>query len=201
MSTTKSIRTHLRSIPKGKPFTSSRFATFGPGGTVGRALARLVERGEIERVARGVFVRPRKSRYVGNVLPGVGEVVHAMATASGETVQMHGAEAARRLGLTTQTPVAPVYHTSASSRSIKVGNTTVRMVHTSNPRRLQFAGEEAGLALAALWYVGRNGATVDTVEAIRSAITPQAFEKLRSAQVPAWMGVLLHAAEPERAHA
>ena len=87
-----------------------------------RALARLVERGEIERLARGVFVRPRKSRHVGNVLPGVGAVVHAMATASGATVQMHGAEAARRLGLTNQAPVSPVYHTSASSRSIRVGN-------------------------------------------------------------------------------
>ena len=201
MTTTASIRTHVRSIPKGKPFTSSRFAALGPRGTVDRALARLVERGEIERVARGAFVRPRKSRYVGNVLPGVGEVVHAMAHASGETVQMHGAEAARRLGLTTQAPLTPMYHTSASSRSIHVGNTTVRMVHTSNPRRLQFAGEEAGLALAALWYVGKKEATVDTVNTVRSAITPQAFEKLCSAQVPAWMSTLINAAEPESAHA
>lgn len=201
MRTTESIRTHLRGIQKGKPFTSSRFAPLGPRGTVDRALARLVERGEIERLARGVFVRPRKSRYVGNVLPSVGEVVHAMATASGETVQMHGAEAARRLGLTTQAPVAPVYHTSASSRSIRIGNTTVRMIHTSNPRRLQFAGEEAGLALAALWYVGKNDATADTVATIRSAIEPEAFEKLRSAQVPAWMGTLLHADEPVPSHA
>ena len=195
MSTTESIRAHLRGIPKGKPFTTSRFAALGPRGTVDRALARLVEQGEIERLARGVFVRPRKSRYVGSVLPGVGEIVHAMAAASGETVQMHGAEAARRLGLTTQVPVAPVYHTNASSRSIQVGNTIVRMIHTSNPRRLQFAGEEAGLALAALWYVGKDDATVHTVAAVRSAIKPKSFEKLRSAQVPAWMGALLHPAE------
>lgn len=33
-----------------------------------------------------------------------------------------------------------MYHTSASSRSIRVGNTIVRMIHTSNHRRLQFAG-------------------------------------------------------------
>lgn len=74
------------------------------------------------------------------------------------------------------------------------------MIHTSNPRRLQFAGEAAGLALAALWYLGKSEATVDTVATIRSAIGPEAFEKLRSAQVPAWMEPLLHA-EPQPAHA
>ena len=201
MSTTKSVRNHIRSIPRGKPFTSSRLAAFGSRGAVDRALARLVERGEIERLARGAFVRPRKNRYIGNVLPGVDEVVHTLASARGETIQIHGAEAARRLGLTPQAPLAPVYHTSASSRSIQIGNTTVRMIHTSNPRRLQFAGEPAGLALAALWYVGKSDATVDTVATIRSAIGPEAFEKLRSAQVPAWMGPHLHAAEPQPAHA
>ena len=201
MNTTESIRNRLADTPRGKPFTSSRFAALGPRGSVDRALGRLVERGEIERLARGIFVRPRKSRYVGNVLPGVAEVVQALADASGETIQIHGAEAARRLGLTTQAPVAPVYHTSASSRSIRVGNTIVRMIHTSNPRRLQFAGEEAGLALSALWYVGKKGATVDTVSAIRAAIGNKAFGKLRSAQVPVWMGRLLDAVEPRPVHA
>lgn len=201
MSTTESIRACLRGIPKGKLFTTSRFGALGSRGTVDRALARFVEQGEIKRLARGVFVRPRKSRYVGNVLPGVDEVVQAMASASGEKVQMHGAEAARRLGLTTQVPVAPVYHTSASSRSIRVGNTTVRMIHTSNPRRLQFAGTEAGLALAALWYIGKNNATIETVATVRSAIKPEAFEKLCSAQVPAWLDTLLHATETASSNA
>lgn len=197
MSITESVRNHLRGFPKGQPFTTSRLVALGPRGAVDRALARLVERGEIERLARGVFVRPRRNRYVGNVLPGVGEVVRALASARGETVQVHGAEAARRLGLTTQAPIAPVYHTSASTRSIRIGNTVVRMIHTSNPRRLQFAGKPEGLALAALWYIGKDDATVDTVATIRSTIGPEAFARLRSAQVPAWMAKLLRGDESE----
>lgn len=106
MSTTESVRNHIR-IPRGKPFTSSRLAAFGSRGAVDRALARLVERGEIERLARGAFVRPRKNRYIGNVLPGVDEVVHTLASARGETIQIHGAEAARRLGLTPRRPLRP----------------------------------------------------------------------------------------------
>ena len=194
MSTAQTIRTDIRKLPRGRPFTTSRFAAHGPRGTVDRALSRIVREGEIERLSRGVFVRPRESRFVGSVLPGIAEVVRVIARDNGETVQIHGAEAARRLGLSTQAPTTPVFHTNASSRSIRIGNTTVKMVHTSNRRRLQFAGEPVGLALAALWYLGRNNATPEAVARIESSIGPEAFAKLRSADMPAWMADALDAA-------
>ena len=193
MSVAEAIRTDLRRLPRGRPFTTSRFACHGPRGAVDRALSRIVEEGEIERLSRGVFVRPKRSRFVGAVLPGVAEVVRAIARDSGETVQVHGAEAARRLGLSTQAPTVPIFHTSASSRSIRIGNTTVRMVHTSNRRRLQFAGEPSGLALAALWYLDKDNATPEAVATIESAIGPEEFARLRSADMPAWMADALDA--------
>ncbi|MDE0047832.1 MAG: DUF6088 family protein [bacterium] len=198
MSVAQTIRTELRKLPRGRPFATSRFARHGPRGAVDRALSRIVEEGGIERLARGVFVRPRKSRFVGSVVPGVTEVVRVIARDNGETVQVHGAEAARRLGLSTQAPTTPVYHTSASSRTIRIGNATVRMVHTSNRRRLQFAGETAGLALAALWYLGRGNATPEAVARIESAIGPDAFARLRSADMPAWMADALDAGAAAR---
>ncbi len=200
MSTTEAIRTHIRSVPKGKPFTTSLFTHCGPRGTVDRALSRIVHDGEITRLSRGVFARPRKSRFVGNVIPGVFEVIQAIARDNGETVQVHGAEAARRLGLSTQVPTMPVFLTSASSRSIRIGNITVRMIHTSNRRRLQFAGATAGLALSALWYLGKHNVTTETVAAIASAVGAEEFEKLRSADVPAWMATALDAAARNNPH-
>ena len=163
MSTAEAIRTDIRKLPRGRPFTTSRFAAHGSRGAVDRALSRIVREGEIEHLSRGVFVRPRRSRFVGSVFPGLAEVVRVIARDNGETVQVHGAEAARRFGLSAQAPTTPVFHTSASSRSIRIGNITVRMVHTSNRRRLQFAGEPAGLALAALWYFGKDNVTLEAV--------------------------------------
>ena len=61
------------------------------------------------------------------------------------------------------------------------------MIHTSNHRRLQFAGETTGIALSALWYLGKDNVNPETVAAIKSALTPVEFEKLRSAHTPAWM--------------
>ncbi len=71
--------------------------------------ARGVKQGEIARVSRGVFVRPKKSRYVGEVMPEPSKVAQAIANAHGETIQVQGAEAARLLGLTTQMPLQPVF--------------------------------------------------------------------------------------------
>ena len=187
MSTARTIRTGIRKLPKGKPFTSARFLEHGSRGTVDRTLSRLAARGEIQRLARGVFVRPRTNRFVGTVLPDILEVVEAIARSNGETVQIHGAEAARRLKLSTQVPTAPVFHTNASSRTIRIANVAVRMVHTSNRRRLQFAGEAAGAALAALWYLGEKNVTPKTVAAIEAALGPADFQRLRSADLPAWM--------------
>ena len=61
------------------------------------------------------------------------------------------------------------------------------MVHTSNRRRLQFAGEAAGAALAALWYLGEKNVAPKTVAAIEAALGPAEFQRLRSADLPAWM--------------
>ena len=187
MSTAQAIQNGIRKLPRGKPFTRARFLKYGSHGSVDRALSRLVGRGEILRVARGVFVRPKTSRFVGTVQPDVLEVVEAIAHRNGETIQVHGAEAARRFKLSTQVPISPVFYTSGSSRVMRIGNFSVRMVHTSSRRRLQFAGEAAGVALSALWYLGKDNVTPKAVGTIATALGSRAFEKLRSADMPAWM--------------
>ena len=200
MSTAKTIRAGVRQLPRGKPFTSARFLKHGTHGAVDRTLSRLVGEGEIQRLAHGVFVRPRTSRFIGTVLPDILEVVEAIARSNGETIQIHGAEAARRFKLSTQVPTAPVFHTSASSRTILIGSITVRMVHTSNRRRLQFAGEPTGVALSALWYLGKNNVTPETVATIAATLGPAEFETLRSADMPAWMAKALAGAARETVH-
>ena len=119
--------------------------------------------------------------------PGVTDVVRAIAKDSGETVQVHGAEAARRLGLTAQAPTTPVYHTKASSRAIRIGNTSARLIHTANCRRLQFAGAPAGLAPRGTLVSRQESCDPADADKMRTALPPEEFEKLCSADMPAWM--------------
>ena len=67
----------------------------------------------------------------------------------------------------------------------------MRLVHTSNRRRLQFAGEATGAALSTLWYLGKDNMTKETVAKIAAALGPAEFERLRSADIPAWMAKAL----------
>ena len=197
MSTAEAIRARIQRLSKGKPFTSSGFLKLGSRAAVDKALSRLVEEGEIERLARGVFVRPKKSRFIGTVTPEVAEVVEAIAKNHGETIQVHGAEAARRFKLSTQMPTSPVFYTNGPSRSLRVCNITVKLMHTTSRRRLQFAGKKAGLALSALWYLGKENVTPETVSKIKAGLSPEEFKTLKSANLPAWMADALNASVAE----
>lgn len=187
MSVAKSVKKRVLATPRGRPFTNTRYLSLGSRSAVDKALSRLVESGVIRRIAPGVFVRPKESPYVGQVMPEVGRVVEAIAKGNGETVQVHGAEAARQFRLTTQAPTQPTYYTNGTSREVRVGNLPIRFVHTSNRHKLQHAGKKPGVALSALWYLGKENVNADVIEEVRAGLSPAEFETLQHAHMPGWM--------------
>lgn len=196
MTAVEAIRNQINGITLGEPFISAQFSAFGTRASVDQSLSRLVKKGEIARISRGVFVRPKMSRYVGEVMPEASKV--AQAIAHGETVEVHGAEAARLLGLTTQMPLQAVFYTSGRSRELKLGNLPLILKHVAR-RKLALSGRPSGLALSALWYLGKKQVTTATIKAIREKLTPQAFEefKAETRSMPAWMANTLHQYERE----
>lgn len=96
MSVTAPISSRIKRMPKGKPFASAVFADAGSRASVNKALSRLVLSGSLERVARSIYMRPKQSEYTGKrVRLNPLAVLEAVARATGETIQIHGAEAAR----------------------------------------------------------------------------------------------------------
>jgi len=198
MTTVESIRNRINEIGIGEPFTSAQFNALGTRASIDQTLSRLVKQREIARISRGVFVRPKRSRYVGEVMPEPSKVAQAIATAHGETIQVHGAEAARLLGLTTQMPLKAVFYTSGPSRELKLGNLPLILKHVAR-RKLALSGRPSGLALSALWYLGKKQVSTSTIKAIREKLTSQAFEefKAETPSMPAWMANTLHRYEQE----
>ena len=96
--------------------------------------------------------------------------------------------------------ISHVFYTSGSSRSPRVGSITVKLMHTTSRRRLQFAGKKTGLAISALWYLGKENVSPETISKIRSGLSPQEFETLKAANLPAWMTAALSAPLPEAVH-
>ncbi len=200
MSIAETIRSRVLRVRRGEPFTNTRFLKLGSRASVDKTMSRLVDEGVIQRIARGVFVRPKKSRFIGSVMPDVAKVVEVIARDHGETIRVHGAEAARRFKLSTQVPTTPVFYTSGPSRELKVGNLTVKLLHASH-RKLHLAGKRAGLALSALWYLGKDNVDAGVVGAIREGLTAEEFETLKRTDMPGWMSGALERFEKEAAHA
>lgn len=186
VSVAESIASHIKHLPKGKPFTIDRFIEAGSRASVDKTLSRLVQAGTLERVARGVYMRPKTSPYVGKVRPSPTTVMMVIAKARGETIQVHGSEAVRLFRLSTQVQMRPIYYTSGTTRDIRVGDAVVHLRHVSQDK-LQWAGTQVGLALCALFYIGKSKLNVAMAHAILTRLSAAEISKLLSSRMPAWM--------------
>ncbi|MBE8589575.1 AbiEi antitoxin N-terminal domain-containing protein [Pseudomonas sp. MAFF 301449] len=186
MSVAKSIAKRIQHMPKGRPFLGSLLTQLGSPASVNKALSRLVENGTLERVARGVYMRPKESKYAGKVRASPLTVMRLMTKAKGETVQIHGSEAVRLLGLSTQMQVLLTFYTSGSTRQIHIGNTTIRLQHASRDR-FQHANTKVGIALTAFHYIGKEALSFEVVSHIKQALSEDDLETLQACRMPAWM--------------
>jgi hypothetical protein len=186
--TMKIIRQQIAALSAGEPFTSSSLLSFGSRAAVDQALSRLSKAGIISRVTRGVFVRPKQNRYVGEVPPEPYKVAEAIANSRGELLQISGAEAARQLQLTTQVPVEAVFYTTGPTRTFAIGNLPVKMKHTSR-RKLSSASGPAGIAVLALGYLGKERVTPQVIETLRRSLPAAEFHQLIASRskLPTWM--------------
>lgn len=190
--TATEVRHAIEAMPEGEPFLVSRFLSLGPRSSVDQALSRLTSEGTIMRVSRGVYVRPKPSRLFGQALPPTEKIIRTIAEAHGEKIEIHGAEAERRFGLTTQTMMKSVYLTTGPSRKIRIGKLEVELRHAS-ARKLALAGTRTGQAMLALLNRGKAGVGEREIELVRKQLSPEEFDSLASAHtlVPGWLSVAL----------
>ena len=188
MSIQSQIWVKIRRMRRGEPFTAATFHELGSRAARDQALSRLTKVGKIARVARGIYARPEQSEVLG-ALPVSGvKVAQAIARAAGVPLMVSGAEAANRLGLSTQVPSQKIYLTAGSQRTIRLGRAQVFLKRVS-PRRVVGAGTEAGVVLSALRYLGKGGVTEETVAHLRRYLPEEVQAQLGEyiGQVPAWM--------------
>jgi len=169
-----SIRGGVEAMPEGRPFATGSLLGLGGRAAVDKALQRLVGAGEIMRVARGIYVRPRVSPYVGKVRPQPQEVAQAAAEAMGATIAPHGATWALALGLTQQVALRPTFLTDGSTRHLRSGKLMIALLRTT-PRRMRLAGFKAGGAVLALEWLGEHPDAAATIDRIREALGQTEF--------------------------
>ena len=125
----------------GHVFTIDEFAEIASPAAVRTALSRLSKRGVIERARRGVYHKPRVSRF-GRGSPPAERV--ALAAAQGKAPGPAGASAAAALGFTTQIPPRPTLAVVGNPPTSVPG---VRFIERSNLERVAAGLRPAEVAL------------------------------------------------------
>ncbi len=188
MTQSKMIRAAIELQAVGEPFPANQFWHLASPGNVRLVLKRMVESGELQRVARGVYVRPGESSIYGEYVPLGSDVVRAISEKTGETLAPHCAVAANLMQLSTQEPLIEIFYTSGASRTLKVKGQRVKLVHR-NPKYLVKAKYEVSLAFIALTFLGKNHIEFKQLDIVHRILTKEDFLKLLKLvhKMPAWL--------------
>jgi len=165
----KSVETKIleaiRSTPRGVLIFPEDFQEMGTPEAIRVALHRLEKDSIITRVAHGIYVRPKTSTYIGQILPTAENIAAAIAKRDRIRTIPTGTYALNALGLSTQVPMKIVLLTDGSPRVIKVGKRTIRFKKTT-PKSLLAKGEISRLVIQALKEIGQNKQTEEEEQKI-----------------------------------
>ena len=137
---------------RGTIFFSADFVSKGSLASINKALSELTKKGEIVRLAPGIYCRPKIDNVfeLGIIYPGLDEIAQAIADRDGARIIPTGAYAQNRLGLSTQIPMNAVFLTDGSPRRIKVYNGKGILFKRAAPKVFKFKNPLAMLLTLAL---------------------------------------------------
>ena len=178
----------VRGKGRGWAFTPKDFLDLGTRASIDMALTRLVQAGQIRRIGRGLYDYPKLHDKLGALTPDADTIAQAVATQSGDKVSTSGAQAANRLGISTQVPAKTSYATSGQTRVKKVAGRTIALKRSRAPI-LDDASPDANAVLQLLAHVGKANIDDDLIHRLASQLDDRDLKALRKAQplMPGWM--------------
>lgn len=151
----------------GEIFFLDDFVKYGSSDNIRKVLSRLENEGLLERLAHGIYIKPKKDPLLGIMYPDIEEVAKQIAQRDKARIAPTGVFALYLLGLTTQVPLKAVYLTDGSQREIKVGNRSIQFKKTV-PRSFAIKDELLHLIVQAFREIGQK----EVVEEFLNDIQP-----------------------------
>ena len=178
----------INSLGHGAVFVPTDFLNFGSRQAVDIVLHRLVRKGTIRRLARGIYDFPKEHPKLGKLQPSPEKIAEALVGRDCTRIQPTGAYAANILGLSEQVPAKVVFLTDGPSRTVKIGTTTIQLRRTT-PKNMAMAGRLSGLLVQALRELGKEHITPERIEHLKRTIPLNARQELLKdiRFAPEWM--------------
>lgn len=172
----------------GSVFVPTDFLSFGSRQAVDIVLHRLVRKGTIRRLARGIYDFPEEHPVLGKLQPSPEKIAEALVGRDCTRIQPAGAYAANILGLSEQVPAKVVFLTDGPSRTVTIGMTTIQLRRTT-PKNMAMAGRLSGLVVQAFRELGKENVTAKRLEHLKRTLPlDKRQELLKDIRLaPEWM--------------
>ena len=183
----KTLKSRIKALPDDSVLFRSDYPEYHSE-FVGSTLAELTESGVLFKMAQGIYVKPRKSRF-GLVLPSIEKIVQAIAIRDNAEVLPSGTTALNALGLSTQVPMNYSYLTSGSERTIKLANRQV-VLKRGVPKNFCYKTRLIALLTQALRALKQENIGDSEIQIIRELIAKETDKESLAKDVdamPGWM--------------
>ena len=179
-------------------WTPGDFADLGSRAAVDKTLQRPVAAGELRRIDRGLYDRPRKSNLTGKPMaPDYRAVIRAAARRDQARVVVDGMTAANDLGLTTAVPARIEVLVDARLKPITLGKQVIHF-KSAAPSRLYWAGRPGMRVVQALYWMQDMMTGKEDRQAVENVLSklfanPQHGKEIRDdlraglSAMPIWM--------------
>jgi len=175
-STEQKLLSKIHAKGHGWVFSQRDFAQLASRGAIDIALHRLLAKGTIRRIMRGIYEYPRHSKLLDtDMSPDIDQVAGALARKFSWRIQPSGPAAQNLLGLSTQVPAKYVYLCDGPDRSYNVNGTTLTFRHTAL-KEAGFRHRESALIVQALKALGPDHVNRQTIAKIRKWLDPKLRE-------------------------
>lgn len=189
METSKSqIENKIMKSSRGELFFADDFSKYGSSENIRQVLSRLEKEGVLERIAHGIYVKPKIDSLLGTVYPNTEEVAKEIAKRDKSLIAPTGVLALFLLGLSSQVPLKAVYLTDGSPREIKIGKRSVRFKRTT-PKSFAIKDELLHLIVQAFKEIGQKEVSADFLHRIKPAVKKLTKETIKSQlkYAPVWI--------------
>jgi hypothetical protein len=154
---TELVLQRLEYYNDGAVFGMSDFADITDSKTLHMILKRLTEEGKVAKVLRGVYMKPRYSKLLGeNIPPRIADIAEALAQRYGWNIVPTGATALNMLGLSTQVPANYEFLSDGPYKTYEYDGTTIVFKHTNKNTELTQVSKKSALIIQALKAIGKE---------------------------------------------
>lgn len=171
--TDNAVRERILGLKRGAIFFPSDFDDISTDTAVRQTLSRMVKRGEIIRVSRGIYCYPRSNPALGLdiIPPSAEDIARRVAERDKVKIIPTGDQALNQLGLSTQVPGNAVYITNGARKKINLGKGRSIVFRESNEFRLfDFKSEVMMLVVSAMRSIGEGRVGSDILTILREIV-------------------------------